>query len=520
MKNIEELKPIKGDAYDYYISAGEDRELFEKIFLVDEIVDEIKKPDKYFLIGEKGSGKTAYSVYMSQNDTQDYFSFITLVENTVYQKFLHMKKQKALELSGYKDIWINILYLVLAEEIKKKWGDSLFSSLKYKQLSGAISQFYSDAFKPELINAMEFVDKATSSINAMMEQGLFSAGGNAGVETSQKYVEQSYQVSLMKIRDGFEKAFQTVDIKKPVILFIDGIDARPAEIDNEQYFECLTGLVNAVLEMNYSVLREKNIKIMLLVRPDIMYKMPIHNMNQKLRGNSVLLEWVTSYRNYIRSKLFRIADAYFGKQQERVYALGECWNHYFPYAVEYPGIERKADNPFIEFLRYSLYKPRDILTMLNEMIEAVSGDRFTHEDFEHMITNYSIYLKSELKDYMLIYMDERQYSNFILFFDHFAGCRNFTSEVFQQKHLKYVGYLRKLGKEIPPFMQSANEALQLLYDSNIICYKIWETDMDGKRRPKMFWSYKERNYANIQPEVKRGGEYSFHMAYAKAFRII
>lgn len=41
-----------------------------------------------------------------------------------------------------------------------------------------------------------------------------------------------------------------------------------------------------------------------------------------------------------------------------------------------------------------------------------------------------------------------------------------------------------------------------------------------KRRPKMFWSYKERNYANIQPEVRRGGEYSFHMAYAKAFRII
>lgn len=520
MKNIEELKPIKGDAYDYYISAEEDRNLFEKIFLVDEIVDEIKKPDKYFLIGEKGSGKTAYSVYMSKNDTQDYFGFITLVENTVYQKFLNMKKQKALELSSYKDIWINIIYLVLAEEIRKEWGESLFSSLKYKQLSKAIAMFYSDAFKPELINAMEFVDKATSSINAMLEQGLFSTGSNTGTETSQKYVEQSYQVSLMKIRDGFERAFRTVDIRKPVILFIDGIDARPREIDNEQYFECLTGLVNAVLEMNYSVLREKNIKVMLLIRPDIMYKMPIHNMNQKLRGNSVLLDWVTGYRNYVKSKLFQIADGYFSKQQDLAYQLGECWEHYFPYKVEYPGIDRKPDNPFIEFLRYSLYKPRDILTMLNEMIEVASGKCFSHTDFENIITNYSIYLKSELKDYMLIYMDEVQYGNFILFFDYFVGCRNFSSEVFQQKHLEYVEYLRKLGKEVPPFMQSANEALQLLYDSNIICYKIWETDGNGKRRPKMFWSYKERNYANIQPEVRRGGEYSFHMAYAKAFRII
>lgn len=517
MKRIEDLRQIKGDAYDYYISVDEDKDLFEKIFLVDEIIDEIKKPDKYFLIGEKGSGKTAYSVYMSQDDTEEYFSFITLVENTLYQKFMNMKKQKALELSGYKDIWINIIYLVLAEGIRKEWGDSLFSSLKYKQLSRAIDQFYSDAFKPELINAMEFVDKAASSINVMMEQGLFSNGADGSVETSQKYVEQSYQISLMKIRDGFEKAFQSISIKKPVILFIDGIDARPREIDNEQYFECLTGLVNAVLEMNYSVLREKKIKIMLLIRPDIMYKMPIHNMNQKLRGNSVLLEWVTTYRDYVSSKLFKIADNYFSKQQDMAYEFGECWNKYFPYRIWDSRSNRNSDNPFIEFLRYSLYKPRDILTMLNEMVDATSGEHFVHEDFERMMTNYSIYLKSELKDYMLIYMDEVQYGNFILFFDYFAGCRNFDSELFEKKHLEYVEYLTKLGKEIPPFMETANEALQILYDTNIICYKTWE---QGRDYPNMFWSYKERNYANIQPEVRRGGDYSFHMAYAKAFRII
>lgn len=521
MKDIEELKQIKGDAYDYYISRDEDKELFERIFLVDDIIDEIKKPDKYFLIGEKGSGKTAYSVYMSQNDDDEYFGFISLVENTLYQKFLNMKRQKALELSGYKDIWINIIYLVLAEAIRKKWGDSLFASLKYRQLSLAIDQFYSDAFKPELVNAMEFVDKASSAINVMAEQGVFSTGATGATESSKKYVEQSYQISLMKIRDGFERAFKTVVPKKPVILFIDGIDARPREIDNEQYFECLTGLVNAVLELNYSVLREKNIKIMLLIRPDIMYKMPIHNMNQKLRGNSVLLDWVTSYREYVSSKLFKIADGYFSKQQKEVIdRLGECWNHYFPYQVEYPGRERRSDNPFIEFLRYSLYKPRDILTMLNEMVDATFGSSFSHSDFEKMMNNYSVYLKSELKDYMLIYMDDVQYGNFILFFDYFTGCRSFTSEVFLEKHLEYLEYLKLLGKEVPPFMESANEALQLLYDSNIICYRIWERGTDGKKRPKMFWSYKERNYANIQPEVKRAGEYSFHMAYAKAFRIV
>lgn len=520
MKKIQELQQIKGDAYDYYISGNEETDLFEKIFLVDEIIDEICRPDKYFLIGEKGSGKTAYSVYMSKSDKVDSFCTISLVENTLYQRFLNMKKQKTMELSSYKDVWVNLIYLILAENIRKQYGDTLFSSLKYKQLSKAIDAFYSDAFKPEFINAFEFVDNATASINSMLKQGVFSSGGKVTNESSQKYVEQSYQISLLKIRDGFEKAFAEIKLKKPTILFVDGIDARPRDIDNEQYFECLVGLVNAILEVNQTSFKEKNIKVMLLIRPDIMYKMPIHNMNQKLRNNSVLLNWVTSYRKYVESKLFKIADDYFMKQQEQVYELGKCWNSYFPYKVECSAPWKKPDNPFVEFLRYSLYKPRDILTMLNEMVEATSGDKFRHADFENMLANYATYLKGELKDYMLIYMEDSDYSNFILFFDYFQGHRSFDYKYFEAKHLEYVKYLKELGRKIPPFMETASDALQLLYDTNIICYKTYENEPAGKRKPRMYWSYKERSYANMQPEVRKGGAYSFHLAYARAFRLL
>ena len=61
MKLISELQQIKGDAYEYYNTSSQQGSLFEKIFLVDEIMDEIKSSDKYFIIGEKGSGKTAYA---------------------------------------------------------------------------------------------------------------------------------------------------------------------------------------------------------------------------------------------------------------------------------------------------------------------------------------------------------------------------------------------------------------------------------------------------------------------------
>ena len=120
---------------------------------------------------------------------------------------------------------------------------------------------------------------------------------------------------------------------------------------------------------------------------------------------------------------------------------------------------------------------------------------------------------------MLIYMEDSDYSNFILFFDYFQGHKNFDYAFFETKHLEYVRYLKALERKIPPFMETASEALQLLYDTNIICYKTVETLPNGRKKNKMFWSYKERNYANIQPEVKKGGKYAFHLAYAKAFRL-
>lgn len=124
--------------------------------------------------------------------------------------------------------------------------------------------------------------------------------------------------------------------------------------------------------------------------------------------------------------------------------------------------------------------------MLNEMVDATSGTQFKHSDFEGILSNYSTYLKGELKDYMLIYMDDSDYNNFSIFFDYFQGHRNFNYKFFEEKHLEYIKYLRELGRKIPPFMETASEALQLLYDTNIICYKYMKLCQMASGRIKCF----------------------------------
>ena len=50
----------------------------------------------------------------------------------------------------------------------------------------------------------------------------------------------------------------------------------------------------------------------------------------------------------------------------------------------------------------------------NEMVDACNGNTFKYADFEDMLTNYSVYLKGELKDYMLIYMEAVSYTHLTL----------------------------------------------------------------------------------------------------------
>lgn len=518
MKNIKELKTIKGDAYDYFVSTDNEAKLFKDVFLVDSVIETIKKQDKYFLIGEKGSGKTAYSVFLSRQNDKKIFSTIKLVQNTVYQKFLKMKKSKTLELSSLKDIWINIIYLIICESIKEEIGNNITKFKQYNNITNAIKIFYSDSFKPEFINALEFIDNSNLSINTMEQLGIFNSSLNLG--TKSKYVEQNYQISLMKIRDGFEKVLKDVKLGKQFILFIDGIDARPNDIDHEQYLECLNGLVNAVLEIDNDFLRDKNIKVMLSIRPDIIYKMSIHNMNQKIRDNSVLLNWVTTYKDYEDSKLFNIADNFFAKQQPEKYEKCICWNNYFKYKAWNNKIKDYRDNAFIDFLRYSLYKPRDILTMLNELCIIGKGYEFTYEDFRTMLKNYSEYLKGELKDYMLIYLSDDEYNSFVLFFNQFYKHPTFDYSFFKQKHTEYIKILEESNRKIPLLMSTPSEALQLLYDCNIICYEEKVVLSNSRVIYNMYWSYKERNYANIQPEIKKESNYRFHQGFARAFNVI
>ena len=223
MKPIIELELGFSDAENY--RRRENKSLLNRVFIRNHNLDRLCDPAISFLIGEKGTGKTAYAVYLANNDYINRMSSLRYIRETEYQKFIALKKEKHLGLSDYSSIWKVIIYLLLAQQIIKQEGGITFLRrfTKIDIVQKAIDEYYNKAFSPEIIQALQFVQE--SKIAAELMAKYAKAYGEE--KDTLIFSERRFQTNLFYIQRAFENAFSQVRLEKNHILFIDGIDIRP-----------------------------------------------------------------------------------------------------------------------------------------------------------------------------------------------------------------------------------------------------------------------------------------------------
>lgn len=86
MKAFSEIDLGYGDAANYK-NNRKYKDLFSKVFVRDEKLDRLMRDDTYYLIGDKGTGKTAYSVFLENNEYQNTQSKVVNLEATDYKIF-------------------------------------------------------------------------------------------------------------------------------------------------------------------------------------------------------------------------------------------------------------------------------------------------------------------------------------------------------------------------------------------------------------------------------------------------
>ena len=374
MKPFAQLKVGFSDAENY--RRRENKELFNSIFVRTEGLDKLCDPRNCFLIGEKGTGKTAYAAYLSNVSYHDHLATIRYIRETEYQKFIALKKERHLDLSDYAQIWKVILYLLIGEQIAdmEPQPSLLSRGDKFEKLRKAVKEYYAHAFSPEIAYALQFVEK--SELAAKLLSKYLELEGSK--EQSFAFSESRFQTNLLYIRQKFEDALSSLRLKYSHILFIDGIDIRPSSVPYVDYLECIKGLANAVWSVNndfFAGIKDSHgrMRVVLLIRPDIFESLGLQNQNTKIRDNSILLDWRTTYAAHRSSDLFRVTDRLLAHQQEAPTLLGKAWDTYFPFDT--PNVKETFDYPssFVLFVRYSLYRPRDVITMLGILQENLTG---------------------------------------------------------------------------------------------------------------------------------------------------
>ena len=173
--------------------------------------------------------------------------------------------------------------MLLAKKIGERASESgIFGKAKFKNLMRAVDEYYHNAFSPEIMYALNFVEQ--SKVSAELLSKYAKLGGEETDTLS--FSEQRFQTNLMFIQRKFEDALSSAKLNENHLLLIDGIDIRPASIAYEDYSECVKGLANAIWAVNNDFFAnikasKGTLRAVLLVRPDIFDSLGLQNQNNK-----------------------------------------------------------------------------------------------------------------------------------------------------------------------------------------------------------------------------------------------
>jgi hypothetical protein len=137
----------------------------------------------------------------------------------------------------------------------------------------------------------------------------------------------------------------------------------------------------------------------------------------------------------------------FSAQQDKELPLGAAWDYYFPFdaATVYSNYASSTSfrSSFVVFLRYSFYRPRDILTILDflrRLYASTDPNRvFRYEDLftPAFRRDYGDYVLGEIKDSLSFYYNETEFEDFVKFFEFLDGAHKFDYE-------KYIHAYKRL----------------------------------------------------------------------------
>lgn len=445
------------------IDFGEIDGLYDKnisqYFLDNNYWEQLVEGRKFFVIGRKGTGKSAIYNWIKLREAEKNVLVSNLsFKDFPFEKFLKLSDEDFPKPNQYQSVWRNIILSEIAKLIIIDQNSEPDES--YRELYDYVKL----TFGKDLTDLHKKVTKQTHKT----EFGLFVTGSGIGASTTnERELEDNFSnitkvnARLLQLIMSYLKIHQSV----PYIIQFDQLDdIYTVYINNDEYFQSIISLFKVIYDINQSFYQyDIPVKVIGYLRSDIFYEINNYDAESaRWDDHKLYLNWAIinssdwGYPPLLQMLDNRIRNSIPEMRNMRDQSPFRVITKNIMIADPQPYNKNHTSNVFRYLIHRSFQRPRDLIQFCKKIQENSR--------------------KWKILGPRNIYEAEKEYSNWLL-----TEVANEFGPIIRQKDVLYE-YLRNLGDRFVTYSKAkelysqyegkigmdANELFDLLYRLSII----------------------------------------------------
>lgn len=346
-------------------------------------VTSLQEGEKSYVLGRKGSGKTAVAEHIS--GLKDYNVFVRSLsfKNFPFNELYKLDDSSYTSPSQYTTIWKYIIYSAIC-------GMMADNSSVDSEISRELARYF----------AFDVERGLARSVSKITDRGggftLFGSGANAAIKT----VVVENDASWQERADILESLILSYVDSSAYYIIFDELDEDYKDVFakdmSKKYKDLLTSLFKAVQDVRRKMRRGANIRPIIFLRSDI-YELLQDNDKNKWQDSSLVLAW--SEANLRDLTAFRLSRA--KGIDAPILTFNALIDELFTTDTTRAGGARRQRHVFAYILSYTLRRPRDVISYLRECanfaLENGNG-KISPDNFSSVNKAYSLRMRQEFRD--------------------------------------------------------------------------------------------------------------------------
>lgn len=383
---------------DYYLSSFLEYERYR--------IEDFFEGRKYFILGRKGTGKTALLKYMECKLRENpenlvipirFKSDFDEVDRSNIKRTSFLPQEEVIEnnnekLKSYVSPWqVYLIYQIFKHNNSKNAEYSVFCNNKeytliWKLLLMIFGENGGNKIVPKISKGLINISVGTQGIDA-----------NLAAEIELNNNKINYVLTAKKIIDMYQSLSFS---RTPVYILIDELELSvKSKKQREADIELVRDLIIAIDRMN-RVSKDKlyNVHFYASVRTDVVNSVLSSGfeINKCIEDYGVTIDWYQRGGNYVDSPLLKLLEKKIKaseKEQNLKTESNDVWETYFENKIQ--GMEIRK---FL--LNFSWYRPRDVIRMMTFAQEYCNKEteKFNQRVFDEAIQQYSNNMWNEVSE--------------------------------------------------------------------------------------------------------------------------